>query len=144
MCHAVLSLYLPTAPRDAPTVFSVRAAGPYNVTVAWGPPTVPNGVVTGYALYITFGNSSTTIKRLGGSDRQFTLTYLSPYETVTVSATARTIVGEGPRTSALHATTDEIGNFAAVLFVCFNHVLCFDSRSSFSHLHQSHHHREDL
>ncbi len=114
-----------SVPGGPPTTFALRADSPYNVTISWSTPTTPNGIITGYNLYITFGNGTTTVERSSPSDREFVLTYLSPYETVTTHMSARTVIGEGPRTVSRQAVTHEtrklfsIAGWDVIVELCF-------------------------
>ncbi len=59
----------------------------------------PNGVVTAYTFYVTFGNGSSIVlvdRRLTGT---FTLEGLLPYQLVSVEVSANTSAGEGPKSN---------------------------------------------
>lgn len=119
MTHSCLLL---SVPGSAPTTLGLMADGAYNITISWNPPTIPNGIINGYTLYITFGNGSTTIERPGASDRQFFLSYLSPFETVTATISSSTVIGEGPRTVSRQAVTSETREYKVLLSSYFFQV----------------------
>lgn len=98
-------------PGGPPTTFAILASSPYNAIISWTPPTVPNGIITHYTIYIDFGNGSTVTVYPQSADRQFNLTYLSPFQNVTARVTAFTMIGEGPPTVFRQTVTFEIREF---------------------------------
>lgn len=104
----------PSGPGGPPMTFSIRADSPYNITINWSPPTIPNGIITHYNLYITFGNGTTIAEQPRASDRQFFLSYLSPFEAVNASISASTVIGEGNRTVSRGTVTFEARELSSI------------------------------
>ncbi|XP_064407623.1 mucin-3A-like isoform X2 [Halichondria panicea] len=75
------------------------------LTLSWGPPAEPNGVIIAYTLYVDYLNGTTTT--FNTTSEQFTISPLSPYQTVSVQVSASTSVGEGPKTPSMEFTTAE-------------------------------------
>ena len=70
----------------------------------WSPPSLPNGPITGYNVYIELLDGSTTMRE--EVDVQvLTLGHLVPHQTVGVRVSANSSVGEGPLSSLVQGTT---------------------------------------
>ncbi|XP_064396224.1 uncharacterized protein LOC135343165 isoform X3 [Halichondria panicea] len=87
-------LTVPTATSTATTL-----------TLSWDPPAEPNGVIIIYTLYVDYLNGTTTT--FNTTSEQFTISPLSPYQTISVQVSASTSVGEGLRTVSMEFTTAE-------------------------------------
>ena len=72
----------------------------------------PNGVVTGYTLYIGRENGAIEVFTTDGESTSYNITNLFPYELISVRVTASTLVGEGP------AVTEEIRTAQARMYAC--------------------------
>ncbi len=75
------------------------------LTLSWGPPAEPNGVIISYTLYVDYLNETTT--NFPTPSVPFLISPLSPYQTISVQVSASTSVGEGPRTLSMEFTTAE-------------------------------------
>jgi len=64
-------------------------------------------VILGYDLYVDYNNGTTVVIMVDPSAREYNLTGLSPYQQVSMTATARTAIGEGPNTTTTTVVTDE-------------------------------------
>ena len=87
-----LSLSLvPTPPLNV----SVLGFSSSAVLIKWLPPTHPNGIITGYTLYIDYPNNSISTVTIS---RELSLYFIEGLETnqnVAVSVSAATIIGNG-------------------------------------------------
>ena len=83
---------------------TVTAVSPFAVEIEWRPPTTPNGVInyTVYANNISITEWSLTRYLYEG---------LSPYEQVSISVSASTKIGEGPRSIEVSIRTQESGEY---------------------------------
>ncbi len=79
------------------------------LTLSWGPPAEPNGVIITYTLYVDYRNGTTT--NFLTPSAPFLLSPLRPYQTVSVQVSASTSVGEGPNTLSMEFTTVEAREF---------------------------------
>ena len=78
----------------------------------WSPPSLANGPITGYNVYIELLAGSTTMRE--EVDVQvLTLGHLVPHQTVGVRVSANTSVGEGPLSSLVQGTT-QVGGTCGV------------------------------
>ena len=78
--------------------------------ITWSPPSVPNGIITAYTIYINYHNSSSEAERAtAGSASSYILEGLSPFQLVGVQLTASTSVGEGPRSNTTDGRTNPTG-----------------------------------
>ena len=118
---AIHPLLFPTAPGSPPTSVRVEAAGPTRVQVTWGPPRIPNGIITHYNLYINNNPIQVTPDLRGEADTEtyvFTTDQiLEPYKNVTVQISAETKAGEGLLSYPQSVVTDESG--LCIFFVSF-------------------------
>ncbi len=111
MCHFLSPSVPDTPPRD----ISADLTSPYHILVTWDTPTHPSGVITGYTLNIQYErNGDTTPIVLGPNERSYDVTDLKPYQTIFVTITASTIVGEGVASGYLSYTTMQTGEWACV------------------------------
>ena len=84
---------------------TVAAVSPFAVEIEWRPPTTPNGIIINYTVYANNG----IIVTVDGFQMNYLYRGLSPYEEVSISVSARTKIGEGPRTIEVHSRTQETG-----------------------------------
>ena len=66
---------------------------------------MPNGVIILYTVYVIGSMEGTT----EGTVTMYTITDLLPYQLVTVSVSAHTVVGEGPESNATSMRSMEAG-----------------------------------
>ena len=65
--------------------------------VEWDPPSVPNGVITAYNIYVDYENGTNdTYIIVKGQATTYNITDLLPYQVVSVEISANTSIGEGP------------------------------------------------
>ena len=93
-------------PESAPEQVSVVAVSPFAVEIEWNAPAMPNGVITHYNIYTSNGDLVYTVD---GSQGNYVYSGLSPYVNVSVSISANTTAGEGPRSPVVTARTRESG-----------------------------------
>ena len=90
----------------------------------------PNGVITGYTLYIGHENGAVEVFTTDGESTSYNVTDLQPYELISVRVAASTRIGEGP------AVTEEIRTAQARMHACgiaWNKIL-IDSGILIEHL----------
>ena len=81
-----------------------------SVVVEWSPPSVPNGIIPAYTIYIDYNNGTSEAERAtAGSASSYLLGGLSPFQLVGVQVTASTSVGEGPRSNTVYGRTNSAG-----------------------------------
>ena len=79
--------------------------------IEWSPPSVPNGIVTAYTIYIDYNNGTSEVEReMDPSTASYLLEGLSPFQLVGVQVTANTSVGEGPRSNIIDGRTNPAGS----------------------------------
>ena len=83
-------------PREAPNYVRVQTNSSAAVTITWGPPSLPGGVIISYQLYINYFNGSTETRKLGIAT-YYELNNLMPNQWIGIELSACTKVGEGPR-----------------------------------------------
>ena len=81
----------------------VAALNSSTISVQWRPPLTPNGIIVFYTIYI---NDHPV---LNVSDHSCFVGGFSPNETVIVSISASTKIGEGPLSEQTGVTTHETG-----------------------------------
>ncbi len=88
-----------------------------SVLITWGQPTIPNGIITQYTLYVNYLDSSPLVTfTTSNAVTEYILSGLEPYQLVVVQVSASTAVGEGPKSNATERRTNEEGmSPAAVL-----------------------------
>ena len=75
---------------------------PSSVFTSWIEPTVPNGVITGYILYVNYSDGSpVAILASSSFSTNYTITGLTPCQLVTVAVSATTTAGEGPLSESI-------------------------------------------
>ena len=81
------------------------------MTISWDevPCSGQNGPITGYLLYYTNSTFRHTLNIIGGDNRHYNLTTLTPYTSYTVTVTAYNNAGTGPVSSDLIQQTKEAG-----------------------------------
>ena len=89
---------------------------PSSVIVTWVEPTVPNGIITGYILYVNYSDGSpVVVLQSGALPTNYTLINLQPYQLVTVQVSATTAAGEGPRSQPAMGRAREEGYYLLLL-----------------------------
>lgn len=88
---------------------SLDTRSPYNVSVEWNPPRVPNGIITRYTIYVGFEDGSVDVLYVNGVSTLYNITNLQPYQIISVEISASTNVGEGPRSSSMEVQTAQAG-----------------------------------
>jgi usherin len=86
---------LPPSGVPAPTLFVLSAT---ELRASWTPPSQPNGVITAYRVLL--GADRALIAELSGTEQQYRLEGLIPYNTVSVTVAACTAGGCSPGPSA--------------------------------------------
>ena len=78
--------------------------------IKWSPPSVPNGIITAYTIYIDYNNGTSEAERATpGSASSYLLGGLSPFQLVGVQMRTSTSVGEGPRSNTVYGRTNSAG-----------------------------------
>ena len=96
--------WLCSVPYSPPENVSIVARNSTELDVFWSPPSLPNGPITGYNVYIEVLAGSKTMRE--EVDVQvLTLGHLVPHQTVGVRVSANSSVGEGPLSSLVQGTT---------------------------------------
>ena len=103
-------------PLDAPNYIRVQTNGSTAVTITWGPPSLPGGIIISYQLYINYFNGSTETRKLGTETYYYELNNLMPNQWIGIELSASTKLGEGPHSPMVRERTGmfEIGNFEGV------------------------------
>ena len=104
-----IALHIIAAPDSPPTGIVFDNSNPYNVSVQWDPPRVPNGIITRYKLYVGYENGSVDVFYVDGESSSYNVTNLLPYQIISVEISASTNVGEGPRTFRFEIQTAQAG-----------------------------------
>ena len=85
------------------------------MNVSWNEVPVPcigqNGPITGYLLYYTNTTFNDTVNIIGGDNRQYILTGLTPYTNYTVTIRAYNDAGIGPTSNESIQQTVESGKY---------------------------------
>ena len=84
---------------------TVAAVSPFAVEIEWRPPTTPNGIIAIYTVY------SNNVAIMEWSLTRYIYEGLSPYEQVSISVSASTKIGEGPRSIEVSIRTPESGEY---------------------------------
>ena len=79
------------------------------VRVTWGPPSLPNGVITSYTIY--YAAPSDIVLSVGGEVMSHILQGLRPYTNYTIRISANTSKGEGPSSGVVVRTLQD-GEFS--------------------------------
>ena len=99
----LLSVFV-SVPRDAPNYVQVRTNGSAAVTITWGSPFFPGGVIISYQLYTDYFNGSTDTRKLS-IETYYVLNNLMPNQWIGIELSACTKVGEGPRSLMVRERT---------------------------------------
>lgn len=92
----------------------------------WNPPQIPNGVVTGYTLYIGHENGAVEVFSTDEQTTSYNVTNLFPYELISVKVTASTRIGEGPAAiSEIRTAQTRMCNYRIQECMCYD--WCFFS-----------------
>lgn len=95
------------APGDAPNITAASLSSK-TIVVSWKPPLIPNGVLTGYQLYVMYHNGSEMdVRYVSTQNTSFYIQNLSPDQLITVAMSAWTRVGEGPLSPNVSIRTSE-------------------------------------
>ena len=97
-------------PDDAPGNVRVSGDTPSSVFVSWIPPSIPNGVITAYNVYINHSDGSPgMLMQSISAATNYTVAGLQPYEQVSVRISASTATGEGPISDTVTGRSRELG-----------------------------------
>ena len=106
----IVSFFITLVPENAPINLQVTGSSPSSVFVSWIEPTVPNGVITGYNLYVNYSDGSPVAMLASSSfSTNYTITGLTPYQLITVAVSATTTAGEGPLSDSASGRSTEEG-----------------------------------
>ena len=75
------------------------------MTITWGPPSLPGGVIISHQLYINYFNGSTETRKLGIETYNYELNNLMPNQWIGIEISASKKVGEGPRSPMVRERT---------------------------------------
>lgn len=92
-------------PSGPPENVTVAAVSPFAVEIEWSTLITPNGVVLNYSVY----SSGSFIASVNSSLMSYLYRGLSPYEQVSISVSASTKIGEGPKSTEKITHTQESG-----------------------------------
>ncbi|KAM7056127.1 phosphatidylinositol phosphatase PTPRQ [Acridotheres tristis] len=95
-----------TVPDSAPENITYRNISSTEIELSFFPPSIPNGVIQTYTIYLTRTNG-TEQRVINTTLLTLHITDLNKYTEYTVEVSASTIMGEGVRSSPLHILTDE-------------------------------------
>ena len=104
--HNCLNLIIFIDPKSPPTNLSTPAINSTSLTLSWGPPDEPDGVITEYKLQCSERGEMFNWTVMG-SQTTTTLSGLLPYTNYTCSITAHTSVGGGPAATTSVVTDEE-------------------------------------
>ena len=108
--------YTLAVPGDSPANVQVVGNSPSSVLVTWIVPLTPNGIITGYNLYVNYSDGSPiAILQSSASTTNYTLTNLRPYQLVTVQVSASTVAGEGPMSEPVMGRSREEGSYLYIV-----------------------------
>ena len=100
-------------PEDAPANVRVVGSSPSSVFISWVPPTTPNGIITTYNLYISYGDGSPSVTmQSNAASTNYTVTGLQPYQLVSAKISASNSAGEGPMSDSATGRVRELGMLA--------------------------------
>ena len=109
LCISFFLVVFFTAPEGPPTAINITNFGPYDLTITWEPPLVPNGIISTYSFYVTSENGEAVVYRVDGRLTSYVVMNLSPYSLVSVNMSASTSAGEGPQSAAIEMRTAQAG-----------------------------------
>ena len=104
--HIIIIIF--TAPGSPPLNISLIPQSPYTITITWLPPAQPNGYITQYTIRINYMNTTVMSVNVSVPSTQYTVTGLSPYQSIVVQVSAWTI-GEGPISESVSGRTLQTG-----------------------------------
>lgn len=102
-------MYTSSVPGTPPTITTFNVSSPYFVLVEWDPPSIPNGLITHYNLYVDYENGTNDTFTIEGQVNVQNITDLLPYQFISVELSANTSVGEGPRCPRVTDQTAQSG-----------------------------------
>ena len=125
-------------PHDAPSNVKVMQSTSSSVLVSWSAPTIPNGIIAGYTLYVNKSDDSPFVTiPLNFASTNYTIVGLYAYQLIFVRVSAKTVAGEGPLSEYANGRSREEGNHIMHYLVIFNmsiyFTLHFRPFSSISH-----------
>ena len=85
----------------------MTAVSPFALEIQWSPPAVPNGIIVSYTVY----SNGTPVVNVSGSEVNYLLDGLSPYQEISVSVSASTKIGEGPQSEQKTTRTQQTGMY---------------------------------
>lgn len=119
---------------DEPTNFLATPIDSTSISLTWGPPRDPNGIIISYHLDASVGGQDSYILTtglenimdpLGGSDlMSYTLTGLHPYVLYQFRLSASTSAGMGNATEVKEAMTEQAGSSLCV-YMCLYWYIVF-------------------
>lgn len=87
-------------PTTYPTIHNIDNSTSFSLLIEWLPPTVPNGIITHYTLYINYSNGSEIVNIIvDGQFNLYLLENLFSQQLIGVSMSASTEEGEGPNSN---------------------------------------------
>ncbi|XP_075130612.1 phosphatidylinositol phosphatase PTPRQ [Leptodactylus fuscus] len=94
------------APDSPPENISYRNISSTEIIVSYSPPTIPNGIILYYTVYITWING--TVERAPDTpDLSLTITGLRKHTSYILKVSASTVKGEGVHSDPVNITTEE-------------------------------------
>ena len=102
-------LYYFSVPETSPANVSLDTSSPYSMLVQWSPPAIPNGVITGYVIYVTYANRSVDVFSTNRHTTSYNVTKLVPYQQISINVAAKTHIGEGPTSTTQVVRTAQTG-----------------------------------
>ena len=98
------------APDDAPTNVTVTGVSSSSVLVTWTAPSLPNGIIIHYTLYVDYADGSAVVEvNTQSSYTNYTIEDLEPYQFVRVQVSGSTAAGEGPLSNPAMGRASEEG-----------------------------------
>lgn len=105
-----MSILNHAVPEDSPTNIKVIGNNPSSVTISWIPPSIPNGIITNYNLYLNYNDGSeVSVVESAAPSTNYIVTSLEPYQLISVAISASTIAGEGPLSDVYKGRAEEEG-----------------------------------
>ena len=104
----ITAIYLnqnPTVPFDSPRNITATVVSPFAIAISWSPPLTPNGIIVNYTIY----SNNIAVRNVDSSQLNYLLEGFSPGEQVSISVSASTRIGEGPRSEDQTINTQESG-----------------------------------
>lgn len=85
-----------TALKTAPMIVALNVSSPYFIFVLWDPPSITNGVICHYNLYVDYENGTVDTFYVEGQFTSYNITDLLPFQTIRIKISANSSIGEGP------------------------------------------------